>query len=146
MDYLVDTNVLVRCVTPASPSCREARDAIKMLLRSGNRVCIVPQNIVELWNACTRPPSSNGLGKDVEVTDRYCRVLESILTIRPEIPDLFREWRTLVVAHGVSGAKVHDARLVAAMKVYGISRILTYNAQDFTRYNEVEIIHPQAVA
>jgi predicted nucleic acid-binding protein len=143
--YLIDTNILVRSLSLSSPSCREARNAVKVLLRKGARVCIVPQNITELWNACTRPMENNGLGKSVETTDRYCRVLESILTLLPETPELYREWRSLVVRHGVAGAKVHDARLVAAMKVHRITKILTYNLQDFIRYSEIEAIHPQTI-
>ena len=34
----------------------------------------------------------------------------------------------------MQGAKVHDTRLVAAMNVHGVGRILTFNANDFTRY------------
>lgn len=100
MEYLVDTNVLARSLSLASPLCKQARNAIKTLLRNGDQVCIAPRNIVELWNACTRPAQNNGLGKTPEATDRYCRVLESILTLKPETPGLFTEWRTLVVASG----------------------------------------------
>jgi hypothetical protein len=31
------------------------------------------------------------------------------------------------------GVQVHDARLVAAMKVHGVTRILTINIRDFSR-------------
>jgi hypothetical protein len=34
----------------------------------------------------------------------------------------------------VSGVQVHDARLVAAMKLNSVTHILTFNATDFTRY------------
>jgi len=46
------------------------------------------------------------------------------------------------VAYGGTGVQAHDARLVAAMNVYGVSRILTFNAQDFTRYQDMEVIRP----
>jgi predicted nucleic acid-binding protein len=46
-----------------------------------------------------------------------------------------------VVQHGVGGSKVHDAKLVATMNVHGIRRILTFNTEDFTRY-DIEAIHP----
>jgi len=45
----------------------------------------------------------------------------------------------------VSGVQVHDARLVAVMKAYGIRGIVTFNPQDFTRFAEIEVIHPQQV-
>jgi predicted nucleic acid-binding protein len=46
------------------------------------------------------------------------------------------------VTHGVSGKKAHDARLVAAMTVNGITHILTFNADDFTRYTGITVLHP----
>ncbi|HMD98634.1 MAG TPA: hypothetical protein VKM93_15040 [Terriglobia bacterium] len=54
--------------------------------------------------------------------------------------------RRLVVAHGVSGVQVHDARLVAAMRVYGVRSVLTFNGSDFSRYSEVQVMHPGQVA
>ncbi len=44
-----------------------------------------------------------------------------------------------MVRFGVSGAKVHDARLVALMLVNGVERILTFNAADFRRYEVLGI-------
>ena len=46
------------------------------------------------------------------------------------------------MSHGVSGVQVHDTRLVAAMLVYKIPRILTFDADDFTRYTQIEILKP----
>jgi predicted nucleic acid-binding protein len=56
------------------------------------------------------------------------------------------EWRKLLVAYSVSGVQVHDARLVAAMKVHSVKRILTFNDKDFARYNDIEAVHPRAVS
>jgi hypothetical protein len=42
----------------------------------------------------------------------------------------------------VSGKKVHDARLVATMNVHHVSRILTFNADDFSRYPGLTAIDP----
>ncbi len=42
----------------------------------------------------------------------------------------------------VSGKNAHDARLVAVMKPHGITRILTFNAADFARFEGIEAIHP----
>jgi predicted nucleic acid-binding protein len=54
--------------------------------------------------------------------------------------------RRLLVAHGVCGAQVHDTRLVAAMLVHGVPRILTLNPLDFTRFDDIEAIHPLQLA
>ncbi len=45
----------------------------------------------------------------------------------------------------VSGKNAHDARLVAAMMVHGISRILTFNVGDFMRYAGIAVLDPQQV-
>jgi predicted nucleic acid-binding protein len=44
----------------------------------------------------------------------------------------------------VIGGQVYDARLVAAMIMHGVRRILTFNTGDFARYG-IEVIHPSAV-
>jgi predicted nucleic acid-binding protein len=50
------------------------------------------------------------------------------------------------VKHEVSGVQVHDARLVAAMQVHGAARILTFNVKDFSRYMDIEAIHPRSMS
>lgn len=62
----------------------------------------------------------------------------------PDTPAIYETWKRLVVEHGVSGSKVFDARLVAAMKVHGVDRILTFNIGDFMRYG-IDVMHPSAV-
>jgi predicted nucleic acid-binding protein len=53
-------------------------------------------------------------------------------------------WQELVERHGVTGIRAHDARLVAAMQSYGISRLLTFNVSDFRAF-AVVILDPAAV-
>jgi predicted nucleic acid-binding protein len=64
----------------------------------------------------------------------------------PDSEAIYHEWRRLVVTHSVSGVKVHDARLAAAMKVHGIEHLLTLNPDDFTRYTDITVVHPGTVA
>ena len=47
--------------------------------------------------------------------------------------DVYAEWERLAIEHEVIGKKAHDARIVAAMNVYGITSILTFNVDDFAR-------------
>jgi len=53
--------------------------------------------------------------------------IERLLTLLPDSPAVYGEWKRLVVQHSVLGSKVHDAKLVATMNVHGIRRILTFN-------------------
>jgi predicted nucleic acid-binding protein len=61
----------------------------------------------------------------------------------PDTPDIYPEWRRLVLAIGVSGRQVHDARLAAVMRAHGVTHILTFNASDFTRYPGITVVHPR---
>ena len=89
--------------------------------------------------------STTGSKKTIAVTHRYLRLVESFATVLPETPELFPKWRELVLTYEVAGAKVHDARLVAMMSLYKVSRILTFNTADFTRYKDVEAVNPRTL-
>ena len=71
--------------------------------------------------------------------------LKAHFLLLPETPDFVAEWEKLVVAHDVKGRPAHDARLVAAMLVHGIGRILTFNVRDFARYPGVAVLDPDQV-
>ena len=64
----------------------------------------------------------------------------------PDSLAVHEEWRKLLVTHSVSGVQVHDARLVAAMREHGVKRILTFNVKDFSRYTDIEAVHPLSVS
>lgn len=102
------------------------------------------QNIAEFWNVATRPAEHNGLGFTVAMVRAQIELIEDTLELLPDIPTIYEEWKRLVVQHGVMGAKVHDARLIAAMAVHGVTRLLTFNAGDFIRYR-VEVLSPAAL-
>jgi predicted nucleic acid-binding protein len=56
------------------------------------------------------------------------------------------EWERLVTLHHVTGKNAHDARLVAAMVVHGITHLLTFNTADFVRFPGVMALDPASVA
>jgi hypothetical protein len=68
------------------------------------------------------------------------------MILLPDNRDVYSEWRRLVTEHAVRGAKVHDARLVAAMAVHGVTEVLTLNTSDFARYPGITAVHPQSLA
>jgi predicted nucleic acid-binding protein len=122
-----------------------ALDASSALLAADEAVHIVPQNIAEFWNVCTRPLSQNGLGFSSDQTDAEVSRIETLFQIVLDEPGIYKEWRELVVRHGVHGVRVHDARLVAAMKVHDITHLLTFDDGDFKRYQEITIMTPAEV-
>ena len=134
MAFLLDSNILLRSVDPASPMNADAVASVAKLLAASETVCLVPQNISEFWNVCTRPAANNGMGFTPEQTEAEVARLEALLNLVLDVPQIYHEWKTLVVKHSVLGVNVHDARLVAAMNIHGFSHIMTFNDKDFRRY------------
>lgn len=140
MIYLVDTNVLLRFADRTHPLHSLARTAVRKLRDDAHQLRITPQNCVEFWNVVTRPTARNGFGLTPAVADRLLHLVEYLFPLLADTPTLYSEWRQIVVEFNVSGVQVHDAGLVAAMKVYGVTHLLTFNTSDFIRYNRVGIV------
>lgn len=108
-------------------------------------MCIFPQNIYEFWSTATCPLSANGFGWDVPTAQQVRDGLKVSFLLRPDQPDLFSEWESLVVQYQCHGRVSFDARLVAAMRTHGLTRLLTFNTGDFTRYPGLIVLDPRAV-
>ncbi len=147
MIYLVDTNVLLGFSYRADPRYPIVRFAVRELLAKGHQLQTTSQNFAEFWNVSTRPADRNGFGRTPSETDVLLQDLERLFLLLQDSPDVYPEWRQLIVKYNVSGVQVHDARLVAAMLVHDVTHILTFNMQDFTRYasEEIIVIDPEAV-
>lgn len=143
--YLLDSNILIRWVQRTDADYALVASALDSLSRKEATLCYTSQNLGEFWNACTRPADRNGFGLTPQETDRRAKFIESNLQFLPDSLAVHQEWRRLLVAHDVSGVQVHDARLVAAMRVHGVERILTFNDRDFARYSDIEAVHPRTV-
>jgi predicted nucleic acid-binding protein len=141
--YLADTNVLLRVSQRQDPSYDVIRTALSSLRADGAKLCFTSQNLAEFWNVCTRPAAHNGYGLSIAETDRRAELIEAGFMLLADAEEVHAEWRRLVVIHSVIGVKVHDARLVAAMRVHGITHILTLDNRDFHRYTEITVVHPR---
>lgn len=141
--YLVDSNVLLRWVKPDHGDYPAILSAVDAILRRNGALCYTSQNIGEFWNTCTRPADRNGYGLSPAETHIRANYLEARLRLLPDSLAVHQEWRQLLVTQNVSGVRVHDARLVAAMQVHGVKRILTFNEKDFARYLNIEAINPR---
>lgn len=141
----IDTNILLRSTEPSHPTHKIAVDAVKKLLNANLRVCLIPQNLIELWNVATRPIENNGFGWTPAKTDLALTKLEFALTILPDSQAIYREWRKLVLANSVLGKQVHDTRIVAAMNVHQIQHLLTFNLKDFKRFTTITLVDPNTL-
>lgn len=145
MGVLVDTNILLRSAQPSHPLSSQATRAVSRLLGQGESVFFCSQNVAEFWNVATRPAGANGLGITTQEVLKEVGSIEALLTLLPDVPGVYSEWKRIVAHHHVQGVKVYDARLVALMNLYSIDRILTFNVADFKRYRNVIAVHPSSL-
>src|SRR5947209_1101668 len=131
MLWLLDANILIRLPHRPDPLHPLVRQALRTLWARGDRFCYTSQILGEFWSVCTRPTTARGgLGLTLAETDRRARLFERFYRFLPDSAAVHAEWRRLLMAHGVSGVQVHDARIIAAMNVHGVTHLLTFNATD----------------
>lgn len=133
---LLDTNVLTRITSTGHPHGMIARIAVHKMLARREQVVIVPQNLYEFWAVATRnhgqrPTGENGLGLTTAQASQWLAFFERRFILLPDRDDLPGRWQELVKTLGIRGFRSHDARLAAAMLSYGMSRLLTFNGEDF---------------
>ena len=145
MSILVDTNILTRIADTSSPHHAAAVQSVRLLLTAGETLVGVPQILYEFWAVATRPAGApNGLGMTTAEAKVESDLLRKTFTFFPDTPEVFEEWERLVVQYDAKGKSAHDARLVAAMNVHRIPRILTFNGSDFARY-PIIVLDPSSV-
>ena len=145
MPYLGDTNLLLRSAEQGHPRQETAREALAELRARGETVHLVPQNLMEFWAVATRPIERNGLGLTAVDAEAELARLEGFFPVLPDTPAIYPEWRRLVTTYGITGLRVHDTRLVAAMVAHGLTHILTFNIDDFRRYAEIAVVAPDEI-
>ncbi len=142
MKVFCDTNVIARSLEPEHAQHLQACNAIKELTLQGDELCVSPQVFFELWAVATRPIEQNGLGRTCLEAQTILRETLSLFTLIPETPSVISVWEGLVVKHSVMGKKSHDTHLAATMIVNSVSHLLTFNAQDFLRFDSLTVLQP----
>lgn len=142
MPFLIDTNILLRSIDPSHSMNAAAVQKLRALREQGEQLCITPQNLIEFWNVYTRPRDRNGLGRTPAEATAELRQLKVFFSFLPDTAAVYPEWERLVTAYDVKGVKVYDARLVAVMRVHGLTHILTFNTDDFARFVEITAVYP----
>ncbi|MCC5621970.1 PIN domain-containing protein [Nostoc sp. CHAB 5715] len=117
MAFLIDTNIILRLAQLEHPMRSDSLNALTILKMQAKDYYLTPQNLIEYWRTCTRPTDRNGLGMTVADADAALTDLEDVFTILPDIPDIYEQWRRLVVNYGVMGVNVHDARKISSGNV-----------------------------
>ena len=145
---LLDTNLLVRMTRSDDPQSSIARAAIQTIRGRDEQLVIVPQNLYEFWTVATRavgppPAGQNGLGMSPSQAGHWLRFFQRWFALLPDRAELTSTWQNLIESYKIIGYRAHDARLMAAMQCYGITRILTFNAAHFSNL-PVAVLDPNS--
>lgn len=145
IDYLIDTNILLRRMQINSPQRPITKRALRILASQGNRLCIASQNLQEFWYVATRSVARNGLALTPAQAMRKLYALKRSFNFLPDTPDIYNEWEDLVTSLNITDSLSYDARLVAVMHVYGLTHILTFNVTDFKRFSSIIAVDPATI-
>jgi len=144
MSIIVDSNILCRLARNDDPQHELAKKAVELCLQRREELLLTPQAQREFWVVATRPREKNGLGLTPSQAAQLLKDFEQFSSFVPDTPAVHQNWQRLVAQHDVSGKDAHDAGFVAAMQAHGVSQILTFNAQDFRRYQpQITILVPE---
>src|SRR4051812_31841658 len=124
MICLIDTNVLARYAQPTHVQHESAVRAVTTLRQQDHQLVITPQNLYEFWVVATRPKSANGMDMTADEARQELAVFKALFPVLPDTETIYHQWERLVHLHSVLGKNAHDARLVAAMLVHGVTHLL----------------------
>jgi predicted nucleic acid-binding protein len=145
VSFAVDTNVLLRSIDDGYAAQSMVNDGLIVLRSRGEILFVFPQNLIEFWAVATRPIANNGLGWGVDRAKVELENLKYLFVVLSHTELIFNEWERLVAHHRVAGKQAHDAHLVAAMLGHGVTHLVTFNTNDFKRFNEVTVVSPHNV-
>lgn len=142
MNYLIDTNVLLRLRDENDPRHSQCTAAVDLLRSKANSLFVCTQVLGEFWVVLTRPCDVNGCG--LAFDDAVTAITKVRATFRclAEPKDLADRWQQVVIDSEAMGKQAHDARLVALMLAHQITHILTLNPTHFARYQGITPVTP----
>lgn len=100
----------------------------------------------EAFHTSMRPVAGNGLALPLgEARDLLEIIGASALTLLNDTPGVYFAWREIIRTVEVRGRQAHDANHAAAMRVHGVTHLLTLDRRDFDRYPGLTVLTPEAV-
>lgn len=140
---LLDTNVLVYAVDESSPFHKDSKNIRDNALLGNIALCICPQVLMEFFAILTDSRRVKNPGEPDAVIEEIEKYLSSknIAKIYPE-EDTLPKTIELLRKYKLRRQTVFDAQLVATMLSNNVTRIYTYNEDDFLKFEEVEVLTP----
>ncbi len=140
---LLDTNILVYAADEMSPFHQAARALIEKGLRGEILLCICPQVLNEFFATVTNPQrvSNPRTQNEARLEMEKYFFSKNILKIYPA-SDFIEITLDLLKRCEVIRQEIFDLQLVATMLSNNVTRLYTYNSDDFTKFREIEVLSP----
>ncbi len=140
---LLDTDVLIYAADENSPF-HEAAVALREKALNGElSLCITPQVLTEFYAYVTNPDHfDTPLTQEeaaLEVEKYICS--KKILAIHPQANTVMI-LSEFLKHYKVVREEIYDLQIVATMLSNGVKRIYTYNADEFRKYESIEVLSP----
>lgn len=139
---IVDANILVYALDADAPQHEACRTLLEAAQGEASvTLYVTPQILCEFYAIVTnarrvlKPRSSADALAAISNMLGFLRVLPVPVTAIDEVMALLRR-------RPVTGGEVFDLQIVATMKLSGISRIYTFNTDDFKPFSEIEPLTP----
>ena len=142
---LIDTNILVFSSESRAPFHETAVQAISAHYGAGTELWVSRQILREYLAALTRPQTW-GSPQPISRLVADVRSFEAVFHVAEDRSEVTAHLLSLLEEIPAAGKQVHDANIVATMRAYGISRLLTHNEGDFARYAGIITVVPLSAA
>jgi toxin-antitoxin system PIN domain toxin len=140
---LVDTNVLVFAMDPEDERHAACYALLERTAAPDSGLCVAPRVLAEFYRVVTDPKKVPKARTVEEALDALSVFLSRPgLEVLPVPTDLVLRWMDLVRRHGTRGRRLFDVILIATMLANDVRRIYTYNRDDFTPFDELEVLTP----
>jgi predicted nucleic acid-binding protein len=140
---LLDTHILIYALDPTSEFYAASDALLERTKTAGAGLCIAPQNLAEFYAIVTNARRVATPRKPEEALAVIEQFLERPgLELLPVPTDTVARWIALVRRRPVVGGDLFDIQLIATMLGNGITRIYTFNRDDFVPFSELEVITP----
>ena len=140
---LLDTNVLVYAADETSTFHQAAKLLRDKGLEGEIPLCICPQVLKEFFAIVTDPRRVKNPRSREEASAEVGKYLRSTnIRMLYSGPEAMAAMMGLLERYDVTRQDIFDLQLVATMLSNGVSRLFTFNEEDFSKFGEIEVAVP----
>ncbi|HEX5414091.1 MAG TPA: PIN domain-containing protein [Chloroflexota bacterium] len=137
----IDTNVLVYATVESAPFHAVARFTLDGLHQTSSQLWVSRQVLREYLAVLSRPQAFTNPLTPAQLVGAVRRFIQQF-QVADDGPHVTEELLKLINQYAVGGRQIHDANIVATMRAYRVSTLLTHNEDDFSRFLDLIEILP----